>query len=93
MSPQFVDFDRDGHLDILTGTFDGSPWISRGGPEGFATPQHLLDPAGKRIRISEFWNYETKRWDPDAGVAGDHRAWKGQCTSAVALDTDAVAIV
>ena len=82
MAPQFVDFNADGHLDIVTGTFDGSPHISYGSKDGFTEPERFLDKNGRRIMLGQFWNYETKEWDT-------HDEWpQHQCTSAVAFDWD-----
>ncbi len=63
MSPQFVDFNGDGHLDIVAGIFDGSPHVAFGGAAGFAQPQQILDREGQRIVMNQFWNFETKKWD------------------------------
>ncbi|MCB9891532.1 MAG: VCBS repeat-containing protein [Planctomycetes bacterium] len=82
MSPQFVDFNGDGHLDIVAGTFDGSPHVSLGSEKGFQEPGHILDADGKRILFNMFWDYDKKEWvyqDPN-----DHQ----QCTSAFAYDWD-----
>jgi hypothetical protein len=83
MSPQFVDFDADGRIDILVATYDGSPHVALGSADGFLAPEHLLDPDGERVLLSKFWNYESEEWDEsDAEPAG-------HCTSAVAFDWDA----
>ncbi len=63
MSPQFVDFDADGILDIVAGIFDGSPHLVRGSAKGWLTPETLLDRDGKRIALNQFWNFEAKKWD------------------------------
>jgi hypothetical protein len=83
MSPQFVDFDADGHLDIVVATYDGSPHVALGSAEGFLAPQHVLDPDGERVLLSQFWNYHSKEWDKAADVP------EGHCTSALAFDWDA----
>jgi uncharacterized protein YdaU (DUF1376 family) len=90
MSPQFVDYDADGRLDIVVGNFGGSPYVSLGTETGYAAPQPILDASGQRILLNEFWNDDTKKWDstrrcdePNASVP------KGQATSAAAFDWDA----
>src|SRR5262245_11580325 len=87
MSPQFVDFDGDGALDIVAGTFDGSPHVAYGSKEGFAQPVSILDAAGQRIVLNQFWNYESAKWDETrrCDVAGSSPPI-GQATSAVAFD-------
>src|SRR5687767_7151006 len=89
MSPQFVDFDADGKLDIVTGTYDGSPHLARGDGKGWHQPSHILDASGARIVIHSFWNDDTDKWDQTTrgDVAGQPPA-TGRCTSAVALDWD-----
>ena len=49
MGSQFVDFNADGHIDYLTATFDGSPHVAYGSPEGFGEPEHLKDKDGERV--------------------------------------------
>ena len=79
MTPQFVDFNADGFVDIVTGTFDGSPHVSFGSADGFGEPTHILDRDGERMLLTQFWDYEEKQWK---GLEGP------QCISAVAFDWD-----
>ncbi len=89
MSPQFVDFDADGQLDIVAGTFSGSPHVALGSKEGFAQPRQILDSEGRRIVLNQFWDFDNGQWEEtkrcDERGAGE---LGGHCTSAVAFDWD-----
>lgn len=86
MGPQFVDFNADGHMDIFTATFDGSPWVSYGSKEGFKKPEHVMDKEGSRILLAQYWDYEAKKWTNKDRTGGkDARA---HAISAVAFDWD-----
>ena len=84
-----MDFNGDGHTDLLTATFDGSPHISYGSEEGFSEPVRLKDGAGERILISSYWDYEAEEHkDTNRALT----AVEGQglrCISALAYDWDA----
>jgi hypothetical protein len=84
MAPQFVDFNADGFIDIVTATFDGSPWVAFGSKEGFNQPKHILDKDGKRIILSEFWDNEARKWTEKDKTGG--ASPKAHCVSAVAFD-------
>lgn len=89
MSPQFVDFDSDGDLDIVAGIFDGSAKVALGDGKHFAQPEWILDRDGERIVMNSFWNFDLKQWqstercDPEGGAPAT-----GQLTSAIAFDWD-----
>jgi hypothetical protein len=87
MSPQFVDFDADGHLDIVAATFDGSPKVARGTAKGFVQPVHVLDRDGARIVMNQFWNFDSKRWE-ETNRCDPAGAEHGHLTSAWACDWD-----
>jgi len=90
MSPQFVDFDGDGRLDIVAGTFGGSPYVALGGERGYAQPEMINDAKGQRIVLNHYWDFDigqwvsANRWDAPGSAPPE-----GQCTSAVAFDWDA----
>jgi len=93
MSPQFVDFDGDGRLDIVAGIFDGSPHLVRGTEKGWGKPEQILDSKGDRIVLNAFWNFDKKQWvethDYDAaGHSAGGNGGKAHMTSAVAFDWD-----
>ena len=90
MSPQFVDYDADGNLDIVAATFDGSPHLARGSAKGYAQPEQILDRDGARIVMNQFWNRDNKpeKWD-DAKRCDPDGEWSGlHLTSAWAVDWD-----
>lgn len=89
MSPQFVDFNGDGHRDIVTATFDGSPKVALGNKEGFQQPVHILDRDGARIVMNQFWDFDAKEWKTTDRCNPDGDAVpKGHLTSTVATDFD-----
>lgn len=96
MSPQFVDFNGDGHLDIVAGTFDGSPHVALGDGKHWQQPHTLLDKNGERIVLNAFWNFDKKQWgatdrcDPEHNMpTKDGKPAEGHLTSAIAMDWDA----
>lgn len=89
MSPQFVDFDADGQLDIVAGTFDGSPHVAFGTAKGWKQPEQILDKNGERIVMNQFWNFTTKKWDSTTRCDPVGRGVQnGHLTSAWAADMD-----
>ena len=95
MSPQFVDFNGDGNLDIVAGIFDGSPHVALGDGRAWSQPKPILDKKGARIVLNAFWNFESKKWDstdrcdPEGGrPMKDGQPAEGHLTSAIAMDWD-----
>src|SRR5262245_26173659 len=87
MSPQFVDFNADGQLDIVAGTFDGSPHVAFGASKSWKQPEQILEASGARIVFNQFWNFDTKEWE-DTKRSDLEGAAHGHLTSAVAFDWD-----
>lgn len=77
---------KDGHIDIVTATFDGSPWVIYGSEKGFSAGERFVDKDGERIILAQFWNYETRKWDTNDKTDGSIA--KPHCISAVAFDWD-----
>ena len=88
MSPQFVDFDADGRLDIVAGIYDGSPHLVRGTDKGWGKPEQILDRDGNRIVLNQFWNFDTEKWDSTKRHDAAGGQGEGQTTSAIAFDLD-----
>ncbi len=88
MGSQFVDFNGDGHTDILAATFDGSPHIAYGSADGYGKPAHVMDAAGKRVLISSFWNYEDRAHQTTGRALGTDNPPKERCISVLAFDWD-----
>ena len=89
MSPQFVDYDADGLLDIVAGIFDGSPHVSRGSDKGWLAPEQILDKNGERIMFNAFWNFDTKKWDASTKYDAKNKPeGEGHLTSTWAVDWD-----
>jgi hypothetical protein len=86
MGSQFVDYNADGITDLFAATFDGSPWVALGTKEGFKQPEIIKDKNGERVMLSQYWDYDAKKWtnkDHTGGVQpGAH------CISAFAFDWD-----
>jgi hypothetical protein len=89
MSPQFVDFDHDGRLDLVAGTYCGSPYVAIGSESGWQQPVPIVDGNGERIVLNMFWNYDTKKWDETKRCDPEpHSLPRGHGTSAFAWDCD-----
>lgn len=88
MGPQFVDLDADGHLDFLTATFDGLPYLARGSAGGFLPPAMVVDGRGRPVIAGLYWDpgrnraISMSRALPE-GVGKEHRA-----VAVLALDWD-----
>ena len=83
-----MDFNRDGHIDIVTATFDGSPYVSFGDGKTYAQPSHLLDKNGQRMYLKQYWDYDKKQWAESSQGFVDGLEPQGHACSAVAFDWD-----
>ncbi|MGE0434983.1 MAG: FG-GAP-like repeat-containing protein [Planctomycetota bacterium] len=63
MCPQFVDFNADGHIDIITATFEGTAFIVAGSEAGWKTPEHLTDAQGRHIVLSLYYDFVARKYD------------------------------
>jgi hypothetical protein len=58
-----ADLDGDGHLDLISGCFEGGSYVLRGRGKGaFGKPEPILDASGAVLRVGQFWDYGTKEW-------------------------------
>jgi hypothetical protein len=81
-----VDFNADGQLDLVMGTFEGVAYLVPGSRTGFQEPQRILDAAGKPILLSAFWNYDTKKWDNADRSPRGQKYPQDHCIAVVAVD-------
>jgi len=88
MCPQFVDFDGDGYTDIITATYEGSPFIVRGSAAGWQQPEYIKDSAGNNIRLNIYWDMEKNRWSEGDGEAMTSYAPENHLVSAAVWDSD-----
>lgn len=78
-----MDMNADGHMDILAGSFSGSPYLIEGSEDGYLDPKPVVDLNGDVVLLAAFWNYEEEKWDET-----DRSGTEGHCTSASAVDWD-----
>lgn len=90
MGPQFVDFDSDGHTDLVTATFEGCAFLVRGSEDGWEEPEHLRDAKGDPLWLGLYYDMEENGYR-HVGQAADEEVdyARPHCVSAVAFDWDA----
>lgn len=89
MSPQFVDFNADGHTDILTATFEGTVYLVPGSENGYGQPEYVRDAEGRTILLSAYWDDELHSWESTQRAIPEGEArHEDHCVSAVAMDFD-----
>ncbi|MEE9395309.1 MAG: VCBS repeat-containing protein [Planctomycetota bacterium] len=89
MCPQFVDFDADGHTDIITATYEGTVFISRGSHKGWGKPEHLIDAAGEYLVLSLYYDMEEDTYKNAKRSPEGQSNPKDHCVSAMVWDWDA----
>lgn len=47
-------------MDIVSGCYEGVPYLLRGSKKGFSAPEHLRDQAGKLIHTGRYYDMEKK---------------------------------
>lgn len=63
VSPQFVDFNGDGNIDLLCASFAGYPFIFYGNNDGsFNEPVALKDKSGNYITLGYYWDYDLEKY-------------------------------
>lgn len=61
-----MDYDGDGHLDLVAGQFGGYVFLARGTGKGdFSAPEKLKDPAGAALSFGRVW---AKQWVKSGGL-------------------------
>ncbi len=89
MTPQLVDFNLDGHKDMIAATFEGTVFLIEGSPEGWKQPVHIKDVNDSNVRIQLYYDTDkdeyasVDRTNSEYEVVGD-----GHCTSVTAVDWD-----
>ena len=90
MCSQLVDFNADGHNDLVMGTFEGIAWLVPGNQKGYDQPVSIKASDGSSILLSQFFNHEEKKWDfRDCSPIDQKKSNpKDHCISVVAFDWD-----
>ena len=74
--------DADGHLDIVTGCYEGLPYLLVGGADGWSEPALIHDREGGLMHTGRYWDPRSKEHTSGPGPGG--RAY-----SALPIDFDA----
>lgn len=88
MSLQFVDFDADGHDDILTATWEGTVFLVRGTADGWQKPEYVRDAAGNLILLGFFYDMQKNDYRNLELAEGDPTGKDDHLISAWAYDWD-----
>ncbi|MDP7033285.1 MAG: VCBS repeat-containing protein [Planctomycetota bacterium] len=83
MSLQFVDFNADGHEDILTAVWEGNVYLVPGSKDGFGKPEYVKDAQGNRILLSRYYDRTARKY-----LSADPNKPKEHLVSAIAWDWD-----
>lgn len=88
MSPQLVDFDADGHMDLLAATFEGTVFLVRGSADGYLPFERVVDADGDNVQLTDSWSRESASWEvADRSREGSTNP-KDHCIAASAVDWD-----
>jgi hypothetical protein len=88
MCPQLADFDNDGRLDLVMGTFEGTAFVVPRAENGWAPWKRIIDSAGRNVLLSAFWNRETEAWDSADRSPEGAKNPEDHAISAVVVDWD-----
>ena len=58
-----MDYNADGQMDIIAGSFGGQFQLMKGTEKGFEKAVYLEDETGKHVTLTSFWNFEKKEYD------------------------------
>lgn len=71
MSLQFVDFNADGHEDIVTATWEGTVFLVAGSKSGWQQPEYIRDAQDRLILLSRYYDVKARKYDnADRSPAG-----------------------
>lgn len=89
MNLQFADFNADGHEDIVTATWEGTPFLVAGSADGWQKPAHITDKNGAKIYLSRYYDFDANKYDNAKYGEGDETIDGDHLISALAWDFDA----
>jgi len=76
----------DGRLDIVTGSYDGRPYLTLATASGWAEPEMARKEDGGELILGMYWDYEGDQWRNRTD--GAHNEAHGTCAAPVDWDGD-----